>query len=111
MSLDLTITTSPCKECGHIENEHSFNYTYNVSPMWYEIYPEDTGMVQIEGMTGAQALSKLQTSLEVMIKRSKFMKKLSPENGWGSYEGFLDFLRRIRLASEDFPDGIWSAYR
>jgi hypothetical protein len=111
MSLDLELYGTPCKECGHTKQCMSFNYTYNVSHMWYSVFPDDEGMVYIEGFTGKGAVSKLKKAIYEMKDKKKFMKKLEPDNGWGSYEGFLEFLNKLLQASEEFPDSIWRADR
>lgn len=111
MSLDLSIDSPPCEQCGRGEDTLEFNYTYNVSPMWYEIYPEDDGMVFIDGMSGKEAYPKVSKAISEMLSKEKFMKKLNPENGWGDYEGFLEFLHKVADACIKCPNGIWESYR
>lgn len=111
MSLDLSLITPACNLCGQYETKASFNYTYNVSRMWYAIYPEDEGMVSIEGMTGEDASKKIQAAILEMKRKQKFMETLNPANGWGSYTGFLCFLQEIYNACLDCPECIWMAYR
>lgn len=111
MSLDLSIAPNPCKHCGRGDEELNFNYTYNVSQMWYKIYPEDEGMVQIDGMTGEEAYPKIRKAIVEMINLEDRMKALEPENGWGSYEGFLKFLWDISEACTECPNSVWRAWR
>lgn len=111
MSLDLTITADPCIYCGREPESISLNYTYNVSPMWYKVFPRDDGMVQIEGMTGKEASLKLRTAIKALEQRSEEMLAIEPANGWGTFEGFLQFLKKLKLASDNLPVGTWSADR
>lgn len=111
MSLDLSIAPNSCKHCGRGDDALEFNYTYNVSQMWYEVFPDDEGMVQIDGMTGKEAYPKIAKAIHEMLSKEKFMRKLEPENGWGSYEGFLDFLRKISDACIECPFGVWRSWR
>lgn len=111
MSLDLSIAPNSCKHCGKGDDALKFNYTYNVSQMWYEVYPEDEGMVQIDGMTGREAAPKIQKAIWEMESKKKFMKKLEPDNGWGSYEGFLQFLNKVLEACKECPGGVWRSFR
>lgn len=111
MSLDLMISPQGCKHCGRADEKLEFNYTYNVAKMWYEIYPEDDGMVYIDGMTGEEAANKIQKAIWEMKSKKKFMKKLEPDNGWGSYKGFLQFLKQLLEASKECSDGIWRSFR
>lgn len=101
MSLDLEIG----------EESEYYNYTYNVSDMWYKIYPEDKGMVQIEGMTGIKASCKIIHAIEILRNNSPLFRKMEPKNKWGSYEGFLAFLKEVFDACMRHPYAIWRAYR
>lgn len=111
MSLDLEILIGACKHCyrGYPMEHH--NITYNVSKMWYEIFPYDDKMVPIEGMTGKEADVIITEAIHQMIDRSDEMKRLQPDNGWGSYIGFLEFLERLHAANVEYPTGIWRACR
>jgi hypothetical protein len=111
MSLDLSIAPNSCKHCGKGDDTLEFNYTYNVSQMWYEIYPDDEGMVQLDGMTGQEAAPKIQKAIEEMLSKPAKMKKFQPANGWGSYEGFLQFLKDVLEACKECPDGVWRSFR
>lgn len=111
MSLDLEILSGGCKHCGRGEVMEHHNYTYNASPMWYAMFPEDESMVPIEGLTGEEADEQIKEAIYQMIDRSEEMKRLEPENGWGSYTGFLQFLERLHDANIEYPNGIWRALR
>lgn len=111
MSLDLTLSTPKCNFCGNYEVKFEGNYTYNIAPMWYEMFPDDDGILPIEGMTGLKSQPIIKKAINEMIRKKKFMVTLEPKNGWGSYIGFLDFLNQIYRASLDYPDSIWSADR
>jgi len=111
MSLDLSIGSTPCPCCGHQTDKLSFNYTYNVSPMWYKIYPDSKHMVEIEGLTGKQACVTLCVALtELDLYPEEFI-ALNPENGWGSYEGFKEFISDLMKASISNPTLVWEACR
>ena len=99
MSLDL-----------YIEDE-SFNYTYNVAEMWYKVFPDDKGMVYIDGMTGDRAFEKINKAFNYLIKNRKDMLKLEPGNGWGSHQGFLYFLMDLMIACMRYPNSVWSSCR
>ena len=40
MSLDIWIESIKCNKCGHSPEYTNFNCTYNLSPMWYNIFPD-----------------------------------------------------------------------
>lgn len=112
MSLDLYLETKPCETCGHSEeNFFQANYTYNVSPMWYVIYPDDNGMVQIDGMTGQESIEKLEHAILQMSSDPAKFQALNPENGWGSFNRFFYFLMKLLEAAREHPEAIWRSYR
>ena len=111
MSLDLYLRETPCETCGHQREDFNINYTYNASHMWYEIYPDDDGMVHIEGMTGEEALNKLEYAYQYMKKNREALIKLEPPNGWGSYNGFLGFIEDCIAACKEHPKLVWEAWR
>ncbi len=87
--------------------EENFNYTYNVSKMWYAAIPE-TGIRTHYGMTGREAVEPLKKIFTYMLDNMNELKKFEPENGWGSYQGALQFVLDLILASLQSPDEIWS---
>lgn len=46
-----------------------------------------------------------------MIEDPERFKKFDPDNGWGSYEVFLDFLDNLLRACEKWPDAEVSVWR
>lgn len=111
MGLSLYLEHEKCPTCGHAEERDSFDYTYNVSPMWRQIYPDDEGMVFIDGMTGKEAFEKLIHALDYMKQHKEELEALNPSNGWGSYEGFMEFIRELIHACIETPDAIWTSWR
>ena len=79
--------------------------------MWYKICPEDDKMIDIDGMTGAQAFPKIRDAFHQMKKKREELIKLEPPNGWGSYNTFYDFLVKIMDACIDHPDLVWESWR
>lgn len=111
MSLDLFLTHPPCPTCKHEPERIEFNYTYNVSPMWYAIYPDAKNMVDIDDLTGENAMPIIAHAIVYMVQHKRELEDLNPKNGWGSYAGFLEFLFKINTACEEHPDLVWSSWR
>lgn len=111
MGLDLYLREEPCETCGHQREDFNISYTYNVSPMWYKIYPNDDGMVNIDGMTGEEAYKKLKYAWKYMKEHREEMIKLEPSNGWGSYSGFLEFIEECMAVSLKNPKLKWESWR
>lgn len=112
MSLDLYLGTGPCETCGRAyETLVNETYTYNVSPMWYKIYPDDESMVYIDGMKGAKAYNKLAHAKKVLEQNKEEFESMNPLNGYGSYEGFVEFLDKLMKHTLANPKLTWSACR
>ena len=88
-----------------IGNE-SFNYTYNVSLMWYACYP-GKGIRKHYGLSGDESLPVLRGLREYMENNYKTLVEMEPDNGWGSYEGALQFVSNLIFAAIKNPDEIW----
>ena len=83
-----------------------FNYTYNVSPMWYAAKPK-MGIRTHYGMTGKQALKPLRDIRNYMEEHQAKLEKLNPKNGWGDFEGALGFVNKLIRASLKYPRHKW----
>lgn len=87
-------------------NDEEFNYTYNVSGMWYAANPEK-GIRTIYGMTGMEAAKVINEMMKYMIDNWPEMVAKNPNNGWGSADGAYDFLARLSAASMRNTDAVW----
>lgn len=84
-----------------------FNYTYNVSDMWYSAIP-GTGIRTHYGMTGEQALVPLMKIYTYMVENNIELLGMQPSNGWGTFEGALSFVNKLIVASIQNPNQVWS---
>lgn len=77
------------------------NYTSNTAPMW-----RDGGcdLREFDGKSASELLPAVNRAIVDMLARPAHHKQYEPENGWGSYDGTLKFLRQIRAACESDPD-------
>lgn len=85
-----------------------FNYTWNVSQLFYDHIPADRdrgGLSELDGLTGRQAIAVITpafTRLNDTYCRANgaagFRRKYDAENGWGSTDGAVIFLARIMAA-------------
>ena len=83
-----------------------FNYTYNVSSMWYASEP-DCGIRAIYGLSGENAIPVLRKMRDHMENNWADMEAMNPPNGWGSADGAWDFLNRLIAASRRNKTSIW----
>ena len=86
-----------------------FNYTYNVSKMWYDCYKKK-GIRKHYGLTGKQAMPVLKKLHWHMIKHNEKLREYNPPNGWGDFDGALKFVSDLIIASVNNPDEIWVGY-
>ncbi len=86
--------------------QEEYNYTYNVSAMWYDCY-EDKGIRKHYGLTGEQAIPVLRKLHTHMMYNNKKLKKFNPSNGWGDFDGALKFVSDLIIASINNSSEVW----
>lgn len=123
MSLDLWLASTQCEACHHQECSESLNYTYNVADMWLEIlkiaekesksyfFKSTDKMINIDGSTGNQSVIPLNYALSVLSGLPQKFIAMNPENGWGSYNGLMDYIVNLLLLAHKHPTWIWHSSR
>jgi hypothetical protein len=86
--------------------DESFNYTYNVSGMWYDCYT-GKGIREFYGLSGKDAVPVLRNLRNHMEDHEARLREMEPDNNWGSFDGALMFVNKLILASIKNPDEIW----
>ena len=82
-----------------------FNYTSNVAPMWNACY--EKGIEEILGLTGGESFPVLRELREFMEDNKDELKEMEPANGWGTYEGALEFVSDLILGAIQNPNKVW----
>ena len=85
--------------------ESSFNYTYNVSGMWYDCFQQ--GIREHYGLTGKQAVPLLRRLREHMENNFEKLEQMNPSNEWGDFDGARAFVSDLIMASLRNPDDVW----
>ena len=112
MGLDLCLKTEVCPHCGREDSpDFEWNYTYNVSKMWYEVFPESNKMIDIDGMTCKESLPRLEHLRDTIKADPDKFKAMNPPNGYGCYESFVEAVERLIIVAKNYPNGIWVARR
>lgn len=126
MSLDVylrTPITKPADECscpfceGHGQEGgtevFSANITHNLGGMARDagIYgvmwrPEENGIA-----TAADMIDALESGLALLEADPDRFKAMNPENGWGSYDGLVSFVRRYLEACRENQESTVYACR
>ena len=99
MSLDVSLLAAqPCEV-------YSRNITHNLNTMAdaagiYEALwrPEEIGVT-----TSDQLAPLLEKGLERLLADPGKFQLLNPANGWGDYDGLVDFVRSYLAACRDYP--------
>ena len=91
MSYDITLNINtgiedyPVADCG--------NCTYNISPM----HKKAMGFTlsQLDGKKATEIIPILREGIKNMQDCPAIYKAMNPDNGWGNYEGALEYLQTI----------------
>ncbi|MDR3080970.1 MAG: hypothetical protein LBV60_08580 [Streptomyces sp.] len=84
------------------------NYTSNCHPMWTDALGHS--LSDLKNANAGDSLPALQKAVAAMEADPARYRAMNPKNGWGNYEGALDYLRELRNACAAFPDAtihIW----
>lgn len=124
MSLDITFYgpshEEPCTcECGNCHTRtvrqelFSANITHNLNKMAaeagiYEVLwrPEEIGIT-----TAGQMIEPLDKGIELLESDPARFERFNASNGWGLYEHFVPFVRRVLEAAREFPEATVEAWR
>lgn len=77
------------------------NYTSNVSPMWFKALGER--LAEFHGRNAGESVPLLDKGIAAMEDGRAEYEAMNPDNGWGRYEGALDYLRRLRGCCAEHP--------
>jgi hypothetical protein len=102
------------------DNEHhdeievfTANITHNLGKMANEagIYIALWRPEEKEVERASELIRPLSVGLDKLRSNPKRFKRLNPPNGWGDYEGLVDFVSRYLKACIKFPDAKVSVWR
>lgn len=77
------------------------NYTTNVAPMWRTALGHP--LYELHGRNAADAVPVLDTAIAAMQANPDGYRAMNPSNGWGDYDGALDYLQRLRAGCAAHP--------
>jgi len=82
------------------------NITHNLGTMavWADLYewlwrPDEVGVAKAQ-----ELIEPLRRGLDALVADPDKFKQYNPENGWGNYEGLVDFVKRCLEACEENPE-------
>lgn len=109
--------TLVCPACGACwpdrKEDEGENYTSNTS-MMLQVASVATGCVPtevwvgefLEGKLCSEVADILRKSTQWMADHPTEMKAMNPDNGWGNFDSYLQWLRRWQDACEKYPNHI-----
>jgi hypothetical protein len=104
VSLDVYLTTETTAGGSEPRREHLYerNITHNMSKMWNKAGVWDA-LYESHGKQAKDIIATLENGVaDMAMKKGEYL-PLNPENGWGSYEGALDFLSDYLAACKEYP--------
>lgn len=107
MSLDVSLTA--LVESSVFDR----NITHNLSKMAHAagLYEAIWRPEEINVYKASDLVPILEAGLRNLINNKDELVKLSPKNGWGSYEGLLDFVEEYLENCKMYPDSKISVSR
>lgn len=103
-----------------VENEDVFsaNITHNLNKMAIEagLYgclwrPEESFVSEDGNVYARDLIEQMSKGLELMKRNPAIFKAFNPPNGWGHYEGFIQWIERYIAACIENPDAIVNVSR
>lgn len=98
-----------CPICGRSAPplDYDDNYTYNVSPMFYEAIEQNEGIRFLDGKTGKECTPILEHAIDDMLNYpSKYDKMAEGNAGWGDRTGAMKLLSRLLRWCSASPNAI-----
>jgi hypothetical protein len=90
-----------------------YNITHNLGEMasaaelYYPLWrPEEINITK-----ASQLIVLLTKGLQSLLDKPDYYKTFNPENGWGNYEGLVEFVKSYLKACIDYPDAVVSVDR
>lgn len=105
MSYDVSLTMYSGKEHTRV-GDLDANYTWNIYPMVKaaaSIVGVECFSNEWDGLDCLSAAARLERIITELEKYPEKYKSLNPTNGWGNYEGCVEFLKKILCACMDHP--------
>lgn len=107
MGLNITLTRNQPTEVFEANITHNLNKMADAvgiyGPLWR---PEDSGI-----KTAGDLIPFLSDGIAELKRDPERYRKLEPENGWGTYDDFVPWLKRYLAACIEYPDAEISASR
>lgn len=109
MSLDVTLTKEVTQMCAVFDSgvTHNLNKMATEAGIYKHLWrPEEIGIAK-----AGQLIEPLRVGLALLRSDPARFSKLNPPNGWGDYDGLVEFVAKYLAACEAHPDAKVSVSR
>lgn len=101
MSYDISLVIDTGKEEREILEIG--NYTYNCGSMFAKATEKQYSLSDLNGMNCKEVAKIINFAIINMRSNPEKYKKLNPENGWGDYTSFLEYVEKIEKGCLENP--------
>lgn len=102
MSLDVYLTDETGEEVYRANITHNLNKMADAAGMYECLWrPDEHGIT-----TAGQIIEPLSAGLAKLVTDKAKYEAFNPENGWGSWEGFVPWCASYLQACRDNPDAL-----
>ena len=99
MSLDVSLTELAPSEVYERNITHNLNKMAKDAGIYMHLWrPDEIGIEY-----AAQLIEPLQCGLALLLSDPERFRALNPDNGWGNYDGLVDFVGSYLEACEKHP--------
>jgi len=100
MSLDVSLMKTMPTEIYTRNITHNLNKMADAAGIYKHLWqPDEIGITK-----AAELIEPLQTGLALLKSDPERFKAFNPKNGWGTYEGLVEFVEDYLNACEKDPD-------
>ena len=111
MSLDVYLTEVKETEIYNDNCTHNLTRMANAADLYYPLWrPDDLFPDDLE-VRAAMLISRIEAGLTILKADPIYFKQFNPDNGWGDYEGLVEFTENYLQACKDNPEAIVRADR
>lgn len=80
--------------------------TYNLTKMWVLSGIVESSTRELDGLTGRVIAARCEQNFSRIINFRQSFEVVAPNNGWGTYEGFLQAVLSLWRAAVENPNEV-----
>lgn len=88
MGYGIYLSCPTCGECAEMGD-----ISRNLGFMYFDVL--EAGIRGLDNMKASDAIPQLETAIQKLEADPEKYRAMNPSNGWGSYEGLIEVLKRL----------------